>query len=325
MQLDYVKPRWSGAGDMFWELLVEMFPEASCNHTSPEISIRYADAVGRPCSSFFNAPHVKRVLITSESAPGDTTGVDLMISFAENSSRNIHFPQMVWNSRKDWHRLRTYQRPVGPEVVRRQFCTFVYSNPQAQERIRFLRYLQQYKSVDCPGRVANNMPVPEILGSRSGDWVAGKLAFLAHYKFTIAFENVSSYGYTTEKIMHPLMAGSIPIYWGNPDIESLFNPKSFINAHRFDSFESLSAYVRHLDMDNNAYLKMMKENPFEHPYWRETMTRENIQKQFQETFSRLLAQPYSIVYRWHDMPLTVELSMLDKLKRWRQTVKKALQ
>ena len=36
---------------------------------------------------------------------------------------------------------------------------------------------------------------------------------------TIAFENSSFPGYTTEKIFEPMLEGSIPIYWGNPRVD----------------------------------------------------------------------------------------------------------
>ena len=38
------------------------------------------------------------------------------------------------------------------------------------------------------------------------------------YKFSIAFENAWYPGYTSEKIVTSMLAGTIPIYWGNPDI-----------------------------------------------------------------------------------------------------------
>jgi hypothetical protein len=82
--------------------------------------------------------------------------------------------------------------------------------------------------------------------------VTDKRAYLARCKFTIAFENESSLGYATEKILEPLLMGSIPIYWGDPAIEEDFNPACLINAHRFPDFESLINYV--LEVDRNESL-----------------------------------------------------------------------
>ena len=53
-------------------------------------------------------------------------------------------------------------------------------------------------SVDAPGAVCNNMRAIARPGSYAD--VAPKLDFIRSYKFTIAFENESARGYTTEEI-----------------------------------------------------------------------------------------------------------------------------
>lgn len=126
------------------------------------------------------------------------------------------------------------------ENPKTRFCNFVYSNPAARERITFCQLLMRYKRVDCPGKVLNNHPPFDSHGYT----YEKKIAFISNYRFTIAFENESAFNYTTEKILHPLIAGSIPIYWGNPRVAELFNPEAFINCHDFDSFESVVKHVR---------------------------------------------------------------------------------
>lgn len=130
-----------------------------------------------------------------------------------------------------------------------KFCNFIYSNMAAQERISFCRQLSLYKRVDCPGRVLNNHPPFDAHGYR----YEKKLEFMSQYRFTIAFENESAIGYTTEKMLHPLIAGSIPIYWGNPRVAELFNPESFINCHDFASFDHAIAHVKRVDNDEQLY------------------------------------------------------------------------
>ena len=55
---------------------------------------------------------------------------------------------------------------------------------------------------------------------------------LRGYKFVIAFENQRQAGYITEKIAHPLLAHSIPIYLGAPDIGEYLNPQRFVDVQR---------------------------------------------------------------------------------------------
>lgn len=150
---------------------------------------------------------------------------------------------------------------LSPELAQRKFCNFVYSNCRNGEgaplRAEFCKKLAAYKHIDCPGKVLNNMQ--DAISPRNGDWQAGKLEFLSNYKFTIAFENRQTNGYTTEKLFHPLMANSIPIYWGNPEAVKDFNPKAFINCNDYASFEEVIEKVKELDNDDDKYMAMLRE------------------------------------------------------------------
>lgn len=77
---------------------------------------------------------------------------------------------------------------------------------------------------------------------------SGKRAFLSRYKFTVAFENSSAPGYHTEKILDPMLVGSIPIYWGDREIESVFNPASFIHVAELQAppFRAFDRWLRRL-------------------------------------------------------------------------------
>ncbi|GMQ26647.1 hypothetical protein Aoki45_33300 [Algoriphagus sp. oki45] len=138
-----------------------------------------------------------------------------------------------------------------------KFCNFVYSNEKAKERIEFFKILSKYKKIDSPGKVLNNMPT-SFSGIRYD--YKSKLEFLSNYKFTIAFENESYPGYTTEKIIHPLLVGSIPIYWGNPMIAEDFDENLFINVHNFQSFEEVVERVIEIDMDRNKSMEFLPDS-----------------------------------------------------------------
>jgi hypothetical protein len=54
----------------------------------------------------------------------------------------------------------------------------------------------------------------------------GKLTFLARYRFNICIDNSRTRGaggYTTEKLAQALMAGTVPIYWGDAIDDGVFN------------------------------------------------------------------------------------------------------
>ena len=93
------------------------------------------------------------------------------------------------------------------------------------------------------------------------NWALEKLNFIRDYKFTIAFENEFRKGWTTEKLTHPLLINSIPIYFGNKLVGRDFNTKCFINRADFKSTEELIEHVKKVDQDDKLYKKYLEE-PF---------------------------------------------------------------
>ena len=80
--------------------------------------------------------------------------------------------------------------------------------------------------------------------------------FIKDYKFVISFENSSFLGYTTEKLVEPMLMNSIPIYWGNPEVEIDFNTKSFVNINDFKTYDEAIEYIIELDRDDVKYLEL---------------------------------------------------------------------
>lgn len=52
---------------------------------------------------------------------------------------------------------------------------------------------------------------------------------LVDYMFSVAIENASYSSYFTEKIQDCFATGTIPVYYGSPDIGNFFNPKGIIS------------------------------------------------------------------------------------------------
>lgn len=171
------------------------------------------------------------------------------------------------------------------------FCSFVYSNAEAAPcRQKMFEALSEYKKVSSGGRYLNNVGGP----------VKSKLEFQKKHKFVIAFENTSTPGYTTEKIVHAFAAGAMPIYWGNPDIEKEFNGGSFINCHQYgltemgepEAIARIVEEVKRLDQDEGAYLRMLSAPAFTDKN-DVTVQRE----QFEEFLFHIFDQPLKTAYR----------------------------
>ncbi len=130
------------------------------------------------------------------------------------------------------------------------FCSFVYSNYLADgQREEMFKKLSEYKKVDAGGAYLNNI----------GGRVKNKLEFEMQHKFSIAFENSSRSGYTTEKLVNAFAARTIPIYWGDPYVAKEFNENRFINCHAYKSLDEVIARVKEIDADDELYIKMINE------------------------------------------------------------------
>jgi len=137
------------------------------------------------------------------------------------------------------------------------------------------RYKTQYKNVDSGGKIKNNL----------GYIVKDKLFFLQQYKFTIAFENSSYPGYTTEKLLQAFVTNTIPIYWGNPLIHKEFNTNSFINCHDYNNFEEVIERVIEVDNNDSRYREYITQSPIIVSVENEYLDEINIISRFKKIFS----------------------------------------
>ena len=160
-------------------------------------------------------------------------------------------------------------------ITDRKFCNFIFSNDSkgagAILRKEFCRKLMEYKHVDCPGKVLNNMM--DVIEPRTGDWYYGKLKFIKNYKFTIAFENVNTPGMVSEKIDNAFISRSVPIYWGSDNVNDIYNPESFINCSGL-SIDEMVQKVIEIDQDDEKYLKMLNTYPINPEFninWRDDL------------------------------------------------------
>lgn len=115
-------------------------------------------------------------------------------------------------------------------------------------RTDYVRALMEYIGVDAYGKCLQNRVLLEDRGRDT------KLATIARYKFTLAFENSICRDYVTEKFFDPLIAGSVPVYLGAPNVAD-FAPgeRCFINSADFSGPRALADFLLALAADEAAY------------------------------------------------------------------------
>lgn len=176
--------------------------------------------------------------------------------------------------------------PIETFSQKKDFCAFVYSNSGADIfRTNLFNAISSYKKVNSGGRYMNNIGMPE--------GVPDKIEFMLQHKFSIACENSSHIGYTTEKLLESFAAKTVPIYWGNPCIKEEFNEKAFINVSDFSSLEDLVERIRYLDTHDEEYLKILSEPAFSD----ESKLKDNIDAKLAEFLFHIFNQPKEQAFR----------------------------
>ena len=70
------------------------------------------------------------------------------------------------------------------------------------------------------------------------------------------------HGYCTEKIMDAFKTKTIPIYYGDKNIESEFNKDAFINCNNKKDIDKVIRKIKEIDNNDELYLKMINEKIF---------------------------------------------------------------
>ena len=141
---------------------------------------------------------------------------------------------------------------------KREFCSFIYSNPYAHPyRDELFYIINRYRMVHSFGRHLNNATIRKE--DRHDNWREESIRIKSRYKFSISAENAKYSGYTTEKIIHTFQAGSVPIYWGNPLVVEEFNIRSFIYIDENESECDIIDKVQKINENDELYMRMLNE------------------------------------------------------------------
>jgi len=174
----------------------------------------------------------------------------------------------------------------------RKFLTLINSNKKPNikanelysERIKAIKFFSKYGEIDLYGfnwdRYIFYLPYwfarREILRSYRGT-VKSKYETLSKYNFAICFENMKLSGYITEKIFDCFFVGTVPIYWGAPNIEKYIPADCFIDMRKFNNYSELRKFLRGLSSEKieeyrqsaKRYLKSKQYKFFTKEYFAE--------------------------------------------------------
>ena len=161
----------------------------------------------------------------------------------------IEYLQKYNLKNKDFKRARM-KALKGPK--REKFCGAVLNNETNLNHFRekFVKELSKYKKVDSGGEIDNNL----------GYIVKDKIEFFSSYKFSIAFEKNTADGYATDHILNSLLAGTIPIYYGDYLIDEYINPDTYILVRNDIDLLDKIEFIKEVDQDDNLYREFLQKD-----------------------------------------------------------------
>ena len=198
-----------------------------------------------------------RIFYSGENFCPDFNLYDYAIGF-ENMTygdRYIYVPNYIMNPRyaDDVAKmLAKHTQEAIAEKIKSEFCSYVVSNGRGDSiRAEFFEALSQYKKINSGGRYLNNIGLP--------NGVADKYEFQKKHKFSICFENSTHPGYITEKLVQGFAAGTIPIYWGSPDVIDVFNRKAMVVVAGKEDIPRAVEQIKEIDNNDDLYQNMLKQ------------------------------------------------------------------
>lgn len=284
----------------------------SCNYfhilLSQSYEVKVSDNPDILIYSVYGKEYLKysciKVFYSAENIRPDFNGCDYAISFDYNNHPN-HFRFPLYGIYIDQIdnvntllAKKTKEQALSIWRSKTKFCCMIVSNGQSQKRLDFFEELSKYKKVDSGGTVLNNIGGP----------VKDKMEFIKDYRFVFAFENSSNPGYTTEKIIEPLMADCIPLYWGDPLVQKEFNDACFLNLNNTKTFASFIEEIKQVDQNEEKAVEMLMADKFVGNTIPDSINKENLKLFFKKIIDEKdLKTPVSKTWRakWHKVSVKI--------------------
>ncbi|KAG9137051.1 hypothetical protein Leryth_019001 [Lithospermum erythrorhizon] len=139
--------------------------------------------------------------------------------------------------------------PVPPKTQNALAAAFISNCGARNFRLQALEALERAKiNIDSYGSCHRNR-----------DGKVDKVETLKHYKFSLAFENSNEEDYVTEKFFQSLVAGSVPVVVGAPNIQEFAPaPGSLLHIKELSDVDKVAETMKYLSQDLRAYNETLR-------------------------------------------------------------------
>jgi len=212
----------------------------------------------------------------------DTTGLpdynkcDYSISSCKHEhEKNVRIP--LWSFYIQWFESQPQYNPVRnqaylvsleqiekkyPPHKKPKFCCLLTNNGngfKSEGYPPFLEWSQKQGLVtESRGKAFRNMPP---IGDNGFNELS-KMQYVKDFKFNLAYDNSDNRGWITEKMIHPMVVGTIPIYWGAVDVAEEFNKHAFLDIRDFENLDALHDRVLQIHNDDSLFFEMQTQPCF---------------------------------------------------------------
>jgi hypothetical protein len=125
---------------------------------------------------------------------------------------------------------------------------------------RVLRQLERRARAEWESVRAPSDPLRVAVRQSYRGPTSDKADTMGRYTFAICYENSMLDGWITEKLFDCLYAGTVPVYWGAPDIDQWVPQECFIDMRRFEGYAELREFLHSLtDAEIEGYRLAARE------------------------------------------------------------------
>lgn len=132
----------------------------------------------------------------------------------------------------------------------------IVSNAGGQVRNAFMNELEKHFSVTYAGGFRNNTGGPLTHYYNTSEFAE----YVGQFKYILSMENSEEDTYITEKIMHGIVGGSLPIYWGSKRVSDYFQNDRFLEIRSKADFIGVLNTMK--TMTDDEWLRRVNMRPF---------------------------------------------------------------
>lgn len=200
------------------------------------------------------------ILISGESHPINYSNFDIII----NKDKIENYPTISYSqlflSLDERHNL---NKTFDTSFSNKKNIAFMYHIDYPHRVGIFMKFNKEI-GVDSFGKSCNNVKVDSTRFTYTEKETYNDIAvnIYSKYKFVLAIENTIKPMYFTEKLINPILANSIPIYYGTKDAFKVINKKRVIYFSDYKSTDELIIKVKEIMNSEEQYNQIISEPTF---------------------------------------------------------------